>query len=376
MVNPLLTEAGCLRRQERLRAAMARRGWELFLTGNQRTVYSLTAAMVPLEQPALFLMRADGETVLISPQDEQGFADERRRVPVYSPVYAIEQPVQDAARVLTNVLPSSGTVRMGVDLAYTPAAAVRAIPTSFEAEDATAEILALRRTKDDDEVDEIRRSLRLNAIAYDAAKRALRPGMTEIDLHAAMSLAVAEELGTTIPLAGDFSCGMRSIKESGPPTARRIEAGELCVLDLFIAPAYYYGDTCRTFCAGKPDTRQREAWLMIQETLRTAEKAARPGVPGREVYKVVRAALDASPLTQGTFWHHAGHGIGYQGHEAPRLIPESEDTIAAGDVIAIEPGIYVEALRGGIRLENSYRVGKDGLENLFEYPMAMTADAD
>ncbi len=370
MIEPLLTEAGCRGRQAWLLRAMERRGWDLFLTGNPRTVYSLTAAMVPIEQPALFLLRGDGSSLLVSPPDEGGFATERRKVAVYSPVHSIEQPMQDAAKLLEDAVRGE---RLGVDLGYTPAAALHTISSGLAVEDATDEILALRRKKDEDEVQEIRRSLHLNAIAYDAAKRALEPGMTEIDLHVAMSLAVAEELGTVVPLAGDFSCGLRSIKESGPPVSRKIEPGELCVLDLFIAPAYYYGDTCRTFCAGVPDTRQLEAWEMVQEVLRTAEKAVRPGATGREVYQMVRSALDASPLTQGTFWHHAGHGIGYQGHEAPRLIPESTDVIEEGDVIAIEPGLYVGALKGGLRLENSYRVCKEGLENLFDYPMAMTA---
>lgn len=371
MITSLLSQDGCRNRQRRLLEVMNRLSWDFFLTGNPRTVYSLTSALIPIEQPALFLLRADGTSVLISPQDERGFVDDRRKVPVYSPIRPIRHPFDDAAEQLAELLLRGSFRRAGIELEYTPAVVLRSVPESIEIDDAGDVILNFRRAKDTDELEEIRRSLHLNAVAYDAAKKVLRPGLTEIELHAAMSTAVANELGVTIPLAGDFSCGLRSLKEGGAPTGRRIEPNELCVLDLFLAPAYYFGDTCRTFCAGKPDAQQLEAWHLIQETLSLAERTIRPGIEAKEVYSIVRQKLDAHPLTQGTFWHHAGHGVGCQGHETPRLIPESDDVMQEGDIIAIEPAIYIESLRGGLRLENTYRVGSAGLENMFDYPMEM-----
>jgi len=89
----------------------------------------------------------------------------------------------------------------------------------------------------------------------------------------------------------------------------------------------------------------------------------RPGVAARDVYSFVKERLDE------TFWHHAGHGVGFHGHEAPRLIPGSDDVIEVGDVIAIEPALYSEQLRGGIRLENTYAIRHSGVERLFNYPL-------
>lgn len=370
MIRPLLTETGCRRRQRRLRVAVQAAGWDCFLTGSPRTIYSLTGALIPPEQPCLFLLGAEGSSALISGYSGAAYADQVIRVELYSPVRPIESAALDAARALAPLLPQRRQ-KIGIDAANTPIMVSLDEQAGWTLQDAGPVVLMMRREKDEDEIEEVRRSLALNAIAYDAARKSIRPGVSEIELHSAMSLAVARELGTAIPIAGDFACGMRSVREGGAPTARVIEPGELCVLDLFIAPAYYYGDTCRTFCAGKPDAAQQAAWSLVLETLRDAEKMLRPGVRASELYHSVRFKLDSDPISQCSFWHHAGHGVGYLGHEAPRLIPESVDTIQEGDLVAVEPGIYVESLGGGLRLENTYRVGGDSAVSLFEYPIGL-----
>ncbi len=370
MIRPLLTESGCRRRQQRLQRAIQEAGWDCLLTASPRTIYSLAGALIPPEQPCLFLLGADGGSVLVSGCSGAACADRVIPLELYSPVKPVESPALDAALALAPFLPK-GRLRIGIDAACTPLSVWLDRQTGWSWHDAGAVVLRLRRQKDEDEVDEIRRSLALNAIAYDAARKTIRAGLAELELHSAMSIAVARELGTAIPLAGDFACGLRSVREGGAPTARVIESGELCVLDLFIAPAYYYGDTCRTFCAGTPNAAQQAAWSLVLATLREAEKMLRPGVRASDVYHLVRRKLDSDPVSQRSFWHHAGHGIGYLGHEAPRLIPASADTIQEGDLVAVEPGVYVESLGGGLRLENSYRVTGDSASSLFEYPMGL-----
>jgi Xaa-Pro aminopeptidase len=145
--------------------------------------------------------------------------------------------------------------------------------------------------------------------------------------------------------------------------------GDLYVLDLFPAPALYFGDTCRTFCANEPTEAQLRAWQIVCEAKRIAESAIRPGVPARDTYRLVKEFLDSRPELENSFWHHAGHGIGHHGHELPRIIPASEDVFEPGDVFALEPGVYVPALQGGIRIEDNYVLRDDGIENLFDYPL-------
>jgi Xaa-Pro aminopeptidase len=262
----------------------------------------------------------------------------------------------------------------GAECAATPALILEAVGAAFPGvawADGTDTILQLRKRKDADEIGEIRESLRYCAAAYRAAKASIAPGRTELDVYNAMCTAIAQEAGTTVPFPGDFACGTRGIRGGGAPTMRPIQPGDLYILDLFPAPALYFGDTCRTFCAGLPTDLQFRAWELTLEAIRLAEKMVKPGVRARDVYQAVKELLDSHEFTEKSFWHHAGHGIGHHGHEAPRIIPGSGDIFEAGDVISLEPGVYTEALQGGIRLEDNYVVLEDGLENLFDFPMEL-----
>ena len=119
---------------------------------------------------------------------------------------------------------------------------------------------------------------------------------------------------------------------------------------------------------GEPTDLQHRAWEIVSQAVRLGESLIKPGVEARRVYRGVKEFLDSHELSQKSFWHHAGHGIGHHGHEAPRIIPGSDDIFEVGDVIALEPGIYGEELQGGIRLEDNYVVREHGLENLFDFP--------
>lgn len=356
----MLTALGCRARQQRLFEELAARSLDGFVTGNHRTVYYFTGQLLPAESPCAFVA-GDGKTALVAPQVEAGLAGEKRVVEVYSPQRAIGLPHADAAKLLCDLLPK-GT--LGVDRTASASSAV----FGLEGTDASAMVLKLRRRKEPDEVDEIRASLRLCAVAYDAARRAIRPGVSELDVYLEMSAAVAREAGAPVPFPGDFACGDRSVKGGGPPTRRLVEAGDLYPLDLFPAPALYFGDTCRTFCAGEPRPEQRQGMELVLEALRLAESLVKPGVAARHVYAEVKRFLDDAPLTGRSFWHHLGHGIGLHGHEAPRLIAESDDVLEPGDVFTLEPGIYLPLLQGGIRQEDNYLVTERGIERLFDYP--------
>lgn len=329
----MLTPAGCERRRQRLLERMQKEGWPAFVSGNYRTVYYFTGALHAADSLSIFLMKDDGVGAVY---------DSPSRLP-------------------------AGLTRCAVERATTPGIVEAVLPANII--DATPAMLALRKRKEEDEIDEVRAALKLCAAAYDAARATIRAGVTEIDVFNAMQSAVVRTAGTSVALIGDFACGERAIRGGGPPTMREVAAGDLYVLDLFPAPSLYFGDVCRTFAAGEPSDLQHRAWEIVCEAVRIGEAAVKPGVPARDVYALIKNFLDSHELTENSFWHHAGHGIGYQvGHEAPRIIPSSHDVFEVGDVITLEPGVYTKALRGGIRLEDNYVVRESGLENLFSYP--------
>ncbi len=362
----MLTREGCQRRQQRLLQEMERNRWDLFITGNFRTVYYLTGVLGAAEAPAAFAIYSDGTSTLVSSRPEPSVATTTVKVETYSIERAITHPAHDAALLLGKALGAKKAATCGVDRPGTPGIYEDLVPSVA---DATPTVLKLRKQKEEDEIDEIRASLRLCAVAYRSAKSTIAPGLTEIDVYNEMYRDVVQEAGGPVRFAGDFACGERGIKEGGPPTRSKILPGDLYILDLFPAIALYFGDTCRTFAVGTPTDRQYRAWELVKDAVRIAEVSIKPGVPAREVYLKVKEHLDSSELSEKSFWHHAGHGIGHDGHEAPRIIPGSDDIFEVGDVLTIEPGVYAQSLQGGIRLEDNYVVRENGLENLFDFPL-------
>ncbi|MES1257698.1 MAG: Xaa-Pro peptidase family protein [Acidobacteriota bacterium] len=374
----MLTRDGCVRRTQRLLHLMEAQRLDLFVTANYRTVYYFTGSLTSAESPVVLAIRGDGKSSLIISGTAPALADETTSLELWSIHRVIDRPMHDAAGTLRDVLAGQpGVTACGVERAATPGLieqTVRDVWPAVQITDAGPLIRRLRKRKEADEVEEIRASLRLIAAAYEAARAAIGSigqnggARTELDVYNEMQAAVVREAGTFVPLHGDFAAGERAIRGGGPPTARPIGPNDLYILDLFPAPALYFGDTCRTFAVGTPTELQMQAWEIVSEAVRLGERAVRPGVRARDVYAVIKEFLDSKPVAEKSFWHHAGHGIGHHGHEAPRLIPGSDDIFEAGDVITIEPGIYTPALHGGIRLEDNYLVREDGLENLFHYP--------
>lgn len=360
----MLTLEGCRARQQRMLAAMTQQGWDLFVTGDRHTAYYFSGSLAPAESPIWFALQSSGRSVLVTPGNREGVcADEIRPLELYSAHRTIAHPYHDALELLRDAL--------GVNYHRVASDGLGSPAFLSATSDATDTILRVRKRKDDDEIAEIREALRYCAIAYDAARNVIAPGLTEIDVYNAMNLAVIRAAGTVIQFRGDFACGERGITQGGPPTAREILAGDLYILDIFPAPALYFGDTCRTFAVSEPTDAQMEAWKLVRQAIALAEGMIRPGVSAASVHVEVKRFLDSHEISEKSFWHHTGHGIGHRGHEAPRIIAESNDVFEAGDVITIEPGVYAKALQGGIRLEDNYLVRDAGLENLFQYPMEL-----
>jgi len=365
----MLTPTDCRTRQKRLLGLMETNQWDVFLTGNYRTVYYLTGILARPDGPSVFILWSDGTSAVIAPVTDGAVATETVPLEIYSIHRSITEPAHDAAKIAGDILAKRPTPRRsGVERSGTNAWLARLLP---DASDATQGILRLRKRKEQDEIGEIRRSLELCAAAYRAARETLRSGLTEIDVYNAMNAAVIHAAGTVVPFPGDFACGQRCIREGGPPTPRVIESGDLYILDIFPAPALYFGDTCRTFAVSEPADVQHKAWEVVCKAKKIAEEAIRPNVQASDVYQQVKEYLDSEPVTEKSFWHHVGHGIGHHGHEAPRIIPASQDVFEVGDVFTLEPGVYTEALHGGIRIEDNYLLTESGLVNLFYFPTGL-----
>jgi len=353
---------------------MAEHHIDLAVVTDYRHVYYLTACLVEPHQPVVLLMSSEGASTLIAPEGPWNVAaDQVALYPTFSITQLVDDLTADAASFLSDALrrfPSP--LRMFVEPSAMPlrlAAVLRDRVPQVEWVDLRPTMLRFRKRKDPDEIECIRASLRLAEVGYAAAKKAIAVGRTELDVYNAMYEAMTEHLGTSFRLEGDFAVGQRNDRGGGPPTRRVIEPGDLYILDIFPRIDGYACDLCRTFAVGDPTPVQREAWELVHGTLTEVAGLIEPGLTGGQVRAEMERRLHASTLARDSFFHHAGHGLGLQPHENPRMIVGCDHRMAVGDVFALEPGIYGPHLKGGIRLEHNYVLTPNGPEQLDAFPM-------
>jgi len=169
-----------------------------------------------------------------------------------------------------------------------------------------------------------------------------------------------------------------SIVGAGPTGARPharagervIEAGELVVVDTGCRVGGYVSDYTRTLATGELDGEMRDAYDVVLAAQQAGLDAIRAGVTGVDADAAARDVIEGSAFA-GAFGHGLGHGLGLDVHEAPRLSTESPDTLAAGNVVTVEPGVYLPG-RFGIRIEDDVIVTQNGIENPVRFTKELT----
>jgi len=220
----------------------------------------------------------------------------------------------------------------------------------------------LRAVKDAEEVDRIREAARLGSQVMEEAIRLIRPGVTELD--------IAAEIGYRMRLKGASGESFEAIVAAGPrtalpharPTARRIGKNELVLLDLGAILRRYCSDLTRTVHVGKASARVRQWYHAVLEAQTAARDALRSGVTCGAIDAAARNVLARKGLGR-YFVHSTGHGIGLEIHEDPRIARDQKTLLETGNVVTLEPGVYVEGV-GGIRIEDDVLVTPRGAEIL------------
>jgi Xaa-Pro aminopeptidase len=375
----MLTLEGCGTRLAKFRGELEKQGIDLVVLSNYRHVYYLSGHLREVELPQFLVIASEGKTVLVTDvQPAQSAADE---VVVYE-AYSVDWPIsyvgiaQKAAQVLQGVLAATATTvrRIGLEkdrLAWLFAEVILGRFPAAGQVDVGPFLYKLRKSKDPDEVSLIAGCVKAIEAGYAVAQQAIHPGATELDVFKEMHGEIVRHAGYNLKFEADFACGVRAIKEGGTPLCREILPGDLYIIDIYPSYHGYHGDLCRTFAASKPTDLQMKAWEISRNALGLAEEMIRPGVRARDVWKRLRDYIDSFEFVRGSFWHHAGHGLGLDPQEAPWIISGSDHVFEVGDVFAVEPACYSVVLQGGVRLERNYVLREDGLENLSHFPLEL-----
>jgi Xaa-Pro aminopeptidase len=152
--------------------------------------------------------------------------------------------------------------------------------------------------------------------------------------------------------------GERGALPHAEPTGEPIPRGTLVTLDIGARLDGYCSDCTRTWATGELPDDLAEAYELVRRAQQAALDAVRPGPEGREVDAVARDIIEAAGHAE-HFGHGLGHGVGLEVHEGPRLARTAEAALAAGNVVTVEPGVYLPG-RGGVRIEDLVAVTEDG----------------
>jgi Xaa-Pro aminopeptidase len=209
---------------------------------------------------------------------------------------------------------------------------------------------SLRAVKDDSELQTIRRAGEITSKAYERFAGERFVGRTERDLAWRLDELFHEHGAHAPAFETIVASGPNSAKPHARPTDRTIEAGETVVVDAGAMVDGYNADCTRTFATGPLPDELKSAYAATLDAQLAGLEATRAGVTGIDADAAAREKIEAAGLG-GKFGHGLGHGVGLEVHEAPRLSRESSDTLAAGHVATVEPGVYLEGL-GGIRIED------------------------
>jgi len=224
----------------------------------------------------------------------------------------------------------------------------------------------IREIKSAEELEVMRESARIASEVVAEAPEFVRPGVAEMEVAAEIEYRLRRKGASGPSFETIVASGPRSALPHARPTEKLLQKNELVVLDLGAILRHYCSDITRTVFLGRAPSRIRRWYKAVQGAQEAAHHALHAGVSAGNVDRAARSILRRRGL--GTYFvHGTGHGLGIEIHETPRVGRNQKPKIRAGNVVTLEPGIYVEGV-GGMRLEDEVAVHAHGTEVLTTAP--------
>lgn len=230
-------------------------------------------------------------------------------------------------------------------------------PTFVETADA---VKRLRAVKDEVEIERLRAAQAITDAAFEHIVGFMRVGMTEREVAFELEQTMRKMGAEDLAFASIVASGANGASPHSIPGDRRLEDGDLVVMDFGARARGYCSDMTRTVAVGHATERTRAIFDAVRAANETVEAMLRPGVTGRAAHERAEYVL-AEHGFAGKMGHGLGHGVGIDIHELPVLSPRNEAPLEAGNVVTVEPGVYLSG-EAGCRLEDFGVVTADGFE--------------
>jgi len=217
-------------------------------------------------------------------------------------------------------------------------------------------IESVRRTKDDSEIAAIRAAAKIAARAFEGALGQIRPGLSENQVAGIVDFRI-RKFGGKSSFETIVAFGANAARPHHQPTGRKLRSNDTVLIDFGVRHNGYCCDLTRCFAVGRESTLYSRVYAAVGAAQAAALKVVRAGVEIRQVDAAAREVIRKSSLP--VYGHGTGHGLGLEVHELPAVSNRAEGTLKAGDVITIEPAVYMPG-RLGVRIEDDILVTQDG----------------
>ncbi len=325
-----------------------------------------------MERPVVLFFAKDQVPAIVLPELElQKISNLPYKLQVFS--YPENPSEWDAAfrkAVQALGLAQSGRKRIGVEPRQLRLLEFRHVKNSApEADfpDASDVLAGLRLRKDKAEVDAMRRAVKIAQDALEATIPMIKIGMTEKELSSELVMQLLKHgSDSEMPFSPIVSSGPNSANPHASPTERKLQAGDLLVVDWGAAHDGYISDLTRTFAVGEVDAEYEKIHTIVQEANAAGRAASKPGVRCADVDIAARDVIEKAGYGK-YFTHRTGHGIGMEGHEEPYMRGDNMQLLEPGMAFTVEPGIYLPG-RNGVRIEDDVVITETGADVLSDMP--------
>jgi Xaa-Pro aminopeptidase len=230
----------------------------------------------------------------------------------------------------------------------------------------TKAISRLRAVKEPAEIAAIKCAQAITDAAFEYILGFIKPGQTERQVAAELEYFMRNNGADGTAFSTICVAGVKSSMPHGVPGENVLKKGDFLTMDYGAMKDGYCSDMTRTVAIGSVTDEQKRVYATVLKAHLSAQQAAKPGMSGRALDKVARDIIYQAGF-EGCFGHGLGHSLGLEVHENPRASAVYEGQLQAGNIMTIEPGIYLEG-RFGVRIENMIVLTETGSENLTRSP--------